>query len=319
LGSGRYWGGSIRNHRWRDIQLHFRHKKKGHMKYVEKRKQLRAFFNRPECPSPASVFDPLSARIAEMTGFKVGLFSGKIASATTLAAPDLNLITLTEFADQVRRIMRASDLSLIVDADHGYGNALNTMRTIQELEHAGVSMISIEDTVLPARFGQPLGQAELITLQEMVGKLKAAVAARRDPELMIAARTAALKHEGIQRTVERARAYAATGVDAIFLLHVTSLDDIGAIHTASGLPVIVGLGPPSLRREDMAARGARLLTQGHHPVAVMIRALQGAYAHLHKGGTPAEMLSTLATEEDVENIISSELHRKWQREYLQAN
>src|SRR4051794_23473536 len=79
-------------------------REKGSMKYLEKRKQLRAIFSKPECPSPASVFDPLSARIAEMTGFNVGLFSGKIASATTLAAPDLNLITLTEFADQVRRI-----------------------------------------------------------------------------------------------------------------------------------------------------------------------------------------------------------------------
>lgn len=288
------------------------------MKHTKQRKQLREFFSKPECPSPASVFDPLSARIAQLAGFKVGIFSGKIASATTLAAPDLNLITLTEFADQVRRIMRACDLSLIVDADHGYGNALNARRTVEELEHAGVSMLSIEDTVLPARYGQGLGQVELISREEMVGKLKAAVSARQDPELMIAARTAALKHEGIKRTIERAKAFADTGVDAIFLLHVTGLDDIEAVHTASGLPIIVGLGPPSLTRENMAAHGARLLTKGHYPISVVIKALQGAYAHLYKDGSISDMKPTLAAEEDVDHIVRAEIHKNWQREYLDA-
>lgn len=95
----------------------------------------------PDCISPASVYDAMSARLAQAAGFTVGLFSGKIASASTLGAPDLNVITLTELAEQARRITRASDLSLVVDADHGYGNALNVTRTVEELEHAGISMI----------------------------------------------------------------------------------------------------------------------------------------------------------------------------------
>lgn len=288
------------------------------MNFNARRKRLRAVFAAQDCISPASVYDAMSARIAQLTGFEIGLFSGKIASRTTLASPDLNLITLTEFTEQARRITRASDLSLIVDADHGYGNALNAMRAVEELEHAGVSMVSIEDIVLPARYGQAIGQPELVSLDEMADKVKAAVAARQDDALMIAARTAALKHEGIDRTVARVEAYAAAGADAIFLLHVTRLEDIEAVHDAAGLPVIVGLGPPTLTREAMAAKGARVLTQGHHPVAAAARALQETYAHFYRGGSPDDIKSRLVSEANLEKMMHGERHEEWQRQYLGA-
>jgi carboxyvinyl-carboxyphosphonate phosphorylmutase len=288
------------------------------MNHSDRRKQLRAILGAPECISPASVYDAMSARIAELTGFRIGIFSGKIASGTTLASPDLNLITLTEFADQARRIMRASDLSLIVDADHGYGNALNVMRTVEELEYAGVSMLSIEDTVLPVRYGQPLGEAELIPLDEMADKVRAAVKARQDGGLMIAARTAALRHEGRERTLARVKAYARAGADAIFLLHVKTLDDIDAVHAASGLPIVVGLGPPSLTRTDMAARGARVLTQGHFPVAAAAKALQDAYEHFYRGGSPEEIKGKLASDEQMKKIVRGEHYDDLQRDYLRA-
>jgi oxaloacetate decarboxylase len=120
------------------------------------------------------VFDALSARIAESVGGEVGILSGSVCAATMLGVPDLALQTLIEFSDQVRRITRASNLSVFVDADHGYGNALNAMRTVEELEHAGLSGLAIEDVVLPARFGGP--EAELISIEEMNGKLRAALA-----------------------------------------------------------------------------------------------------------------------------------------------
>src|SRR4029078_11775001 len=152
------------------------------MRHTGQRKRLRAVFAGNQCISPASVYDGLSARVAESVGYKVGMLAGSVASNTTLAAPDLIVLTLTEFADQVRRIMRASDLSLIVDADHGYGNALNVMRTVEECEHSGVSAMSIEDTLLPTRFGKTGGE-ELIAKEEGVGKMKAALKARQDPSL----------------------------------------------------------------------------------------------------------------------------------------
>ena len=128
------------------------------MTHTEQRQKLRAIFAGNQCFSPATVYDAMSARVAESVGFQIGMLAGSVASNTTLAAPDLILITLTEFADQVRRIMRNSNLSLVVDADHAYGNALNAMRCVQELEHAGVSCMSIEDTVLPRPFGQKVAE-----------------------------------------------------------------------------------------------------------------------------------------------------------------
>ncbi|MBM3358143.1 MAG: oxaloacetate decarboxylase [Betaproteobacteria bacterium] len=286
------------------------------MNHTEQRKRLRAVLAGSKCLSPASVYDPLSARVAETVGYELGMLAGSVASSTTLAAPDLIVLTLTEFADQIRRIMRASRLSLIVDADHGYGNALNVMRTIEELEHAGVSAMSIEDTALPARYGQAEGTDELISTGEMTGKLRAAVAARRDASLVIAGRTAALKVEGTEGAVARAKAYAATGVDAIFIVGLETLEQIEAIYAAVKLPIIVGTAPPSLKREDMAARGARILLQGHQPVAAAVKALHETYAHLYSGGAPADLKSRVASPQEMERLVAGETYRKWQREYL---
>ena len=286
------------------------------MNHTERRQRLRALFKAPKCLSPASVFDPLSARVAQAVGYEVGMLAGSVSSNTTLAAPDLIVLTLTEFADQVRRMMRASTLSLLVDADHGYGNALNAMRTVQELEHAGVSALSLEDTVLPTPFGKKEGDEQLVSTAEMVGKLKAAVHARQDPSLIIAGRTSALRSEGTEKTVERAKAYAATGVDAIFLVGLTTVDQLKAVHDAVRLPIIIGSAPASLKREDLAANGARILLQGHQPVAAAVKALRECYAHLYGGGSPEEFKSRVASAQEMEQLVSAGDYRKWQQEYL---
>src|SRR5439155_6961606 len=119
----------------------------------ERRKRYRQVLEGNVCVHPASVFDAMSARMAQSLGFEVGMFAGSIGSGTVLGAPDLVVLTLTEFADQIHRIARGSDLPLMVDADHGYGNALNVMRTVEELETSGVAALTIEDTVLPIPFG----------------------------------------------------------------------------------------------------------------------------------------------------------------------
>jgi len=287
-----------------------------HLRHTEQRKRFRAILNGNECLSPASVYDALSARVAESVGYKLGILAGSVSSNTTLAAPDLILLTLTDFADQVRRIMRTSDLSLLVDADHGYGNALNVMRTVQELEHAGVSAMSIEDTSLPIRYGQPEGKDELISTGEMVGKLKAAVAARRDPSTVIAGRTAALKVEDTARTVERVKAYAACGVDCIFVIGVETVDQVKAIHEASKLPVIVGSAPASIKREDFAKAGARVLLQGHQPVAAAVKALRAVYEHLHNGGAAADLKDKIASNKEMDALVFGEDYKKYMRDFL---
>jgi oxaloacetate decarboxylase len=278
-----------------------------------RRQRLRALLAGPVCLSPATVFDALSARVAESVGYEIGVLSGSVAGSTLLAAPDLALQTATEFADQVRRIMRVSNLSLLLDSDHGYGNALNVMRTVEELEHAGASAIAIEDTVMPARFGA--AGLEVVSTEEMAKKLRAALHARRDPSLMIVGRTAALKAEDARRAAERAKVYAATGIDAIFITGLKTLEEFDAIRAAVKLPIIVGLAP-ELKRADLAARGVRLLLRGHHPVAAAVKALRDVYTHLYNGGAPAELKSVIASPAEMEQLLNAGQYEEWRRQYL---
>ena len=241
--------------------VYARGKERRKMLLSERRERFRRVLSGDECVHPASIFDPMSARMAESLGFDIGMFAGSIASATVLGAPDLVVLTLTEFADQIRRITRASNLSLLVDADHGYGNALNVMRTVEELESAGVSAMTIEDTVLPRAFGN---QAEgMISIAEMVGKLSGAIEARQDPSLVIVGRTNGLRHGGIAETEKRVKAYQETGIDAIFLVGANSPEEIEAVHRATTLPLLLGGSPPSLgNRDSLAAGGVRIALQG---------------------------------------------------------
>src|ERR1700756_3930677 len=149
----------------------------------QRREKLRSILSGSACVRPGSVYDAISIRIAEDLGFEVGMFGGSVASLAVLGDSDIALITLTELAEQVRRMSRASALPVLVDADHGYGNALNVRRTVQELEAAGAAGLTIEDTLLPQAFGQ--AKAQLISLEEGVGKMKAALDARDHPRLGI--------------------------------------------------------------------------------------------------------------------------------------
>ncbi len=251
--------------------------------------------------------------MAENVGYEIGVLSGSVSASTLLAAPDLVLQTLTEFSDQVRRITRVSNLSLLLDADHGYGNALNVMRTVQELEHAGAAAIMIEDTVMPPRFGAT--GLEIVSTGEMVAKLRAALHARQDPALIIIGRIAALKAEDTRRAAERARAYATTGIDAVFITGLETLEDFDAIRAAVKIPIIVGLAP-MLKREDLAARGVRLLLQGHQPVAAAVKALRDVYAHLYNGGAPAELKSLIASPDEMDRLVKGGQYQEWRRQYL---
>jgi len=182
----------------------------------ERRERFPAILAGTRCVHPGSVYDAISARIAEDLGFEVGMFSGSIGSMAVLGAPDLVVLTLTEFGAQANRICRAGNLALLVDADHGYGNALNVRRTVEELETAGICALSIEDTVLPRPYGGD-GKPRLTSIEEGVGKMRAAVSARQDENLVIAGRTSALAIADLDEARKRAKAYEAAGVDAIFL------------------------------------------------------------------------------------------------------
>ena len=187
------------------------------------------------CVHPASVHDAVSARIAADLGFELGMFAGSVASLAVLGAPDLIVLTLTEFADQAYRIGRAAELPLLVDADHGYGNALNVMRTVEELENAGVAGCRSRTRCCRAPFGAS-DKPQLISIEEGVGKMKAALAARRDPDLVIAGRTSAVGITGVEDTIVRAKAYAATGVDAMFLVGIKTREQLEAVAPELRIP-----------------------------------------------------------------------------------
>src|ERR1700730_16444746 len=164
------------------------------MTFRKRRDALRLILTGSRCVRPGSVYDAISIRIAEDLGFEVGMFGGSGASLAVLGDPDVTLMTLTELAEQMRRMSRAASLPVLVDADHGYGNALNVRRTVEELETAGAASLNIKDPLLPQAFAQP--GVQLISLEEGVGKMKAAVDALGDPALVIIARTAAASVSG---------------------------------------------------------------------------------------------------------------------------
>ncbi len=132
---------------------------------------------------------------------------------------------------------------------------------------------------------------------------------------MLIGRTAALKVEDIERTVARVRAYAGTGVDAIFLSGLASLEQFEAIRAAVSLPIVVG-SAPNVKRQDLAGRGVRLLLQGHQPVAAVVKALQDVYAHLHSGAPPAELKAKIASAEEMASVMKAEQYDAWRRDFL---
>src|SRR5215510_7455640 len=234
------------------------------MNWSERRRRFRTILSGNSCVHPGSVYDAISARIAENLGFEVGMFAGSIGSMSVLGAPDLIVLTLSEFAGQAYRICRAGNLALLVDADHGYGNALSARRTVEELETAGVSGLTIEDTLLPAAYGA--GKAQLVSIDEGVGKMRAALAGRQDPNLCVIGRTVALGITGLEDTLARVTAYAATGVDAIFLVGLRTREQLEAVSKAITLPLILGNAPAELQDlAYLASHNVRICLQGHLP------------------------------------------------------
>ncbi|WP_315292294.1 oxaloacetate decarboxylase [Pseudomonas oleovorans] len=277
----------------------------------ELRNAFRALLASPASHHTASVFDPLSARIAADLGFEVGILGGSIASLQVLGAPDIALITLSEFAEQATRIGRVARLPVIADADHGYGNALNAMRTVAELERAGVAALTLEDTLVPAQFGRK--SYDLISVEEGIGKLRAAQEARYDNALAIIART----HAGVQpltEVIQRTRAYRDAGADAICLVGVKNFDQLEAITEGLQMPLmLVTYGNPELRDDRrLAELGVRIVVNGH---AAYFAAIKATYDSLREqrgiavgNGLTASQLVTRYTHPD--DYIA------WARQYL---
>ena len=283
---------------------------------TDRRQRFRAVLAGDVCVHPGSVFDPMSARIAEELGFEVGMYAGSTASLTVLGAPDLILLTLTEFADQARRICRAARrLPVLVDADHGYGNALNAMRTVEELETAGVAAMTLEDTVLPRPYGS--GTVALISLEEGMGRVKAALAARDDPSFVVAARSGVVSVNGVEDAVRRTKAYTASGADALFYTGIKTRAELDAVSAVATLPIIVG-GVEGTELNDkvyLAARGVRIALQGHQPIVAAQKAVYDALKALRDGVRPRD-LPGLPKDDLMARATRDADYKRWTREFL---
>jgi len=285
------------------------------MNWADRRERLRAIIKGNRCIHPASVYDGISARIAEDLGFEAMMFAGSVASFSVIAAPDICVLTLTEFAEQAYRINRAGTLPLLVDADHGYGNALSVKRTVEELETAGVAALTIEDTLLPTPFGAS-GEAGLISIAEGVGKMRAALAGRQDPRLVIVGRTSAIAITGVDDTIARLRAYEAAGVDMLFMAGVKTRAELDAVASAVKLPLFLGGVPEAmLDLEYLAARNVRVCLQGHQSFWASVNGVHEALKALREGRKPSE-LKNIAPPDLQKRVLRQDDTAKWSKTFL---
>ncbi len=235
--------------------------------------RLRELLGRPEPLLAAGAYDALSARMVEAAGFDAVYLTGFGASASLLGRPDIGLLTQTEMAGHAARLAAAVGVPIIADADTGYGNPLNVIRTVQEYERAGVGGLHLEDQAAPKKCGHLAGKV-LVPTQEHVARIRAACAARTDPDLVIIARTDARANEGLEAAIDRARHYADAGADLLFVEAPQSLEEIDRVAEAlRGYPLLFnwvegGKTPPvSLAR--LAELGFRTVI---YPVAALLAA-----------------------------------------------
>jgi len=236
------------------------------------------------------VYDALSALVAEQAGFEALYLSGASIAYTRLGRSDIGLTTFTEVEDTLARITERVALPVIVDADTGFGNALNTQRTVRGFERAGAAMVQLEDQTFPKRCGHLDGKG-VVPTREMVGKLKAALDARQSADTLILARTDALAIEGIDAALDRAEAYLETGVDALFIeaLRSPAQMDIACARFAHRVPLLANMvegGKTPIQDADaLQAHGFRIAIFPGGTARAVVHTLQGYYGSLQQHRT----------------------------------
>ena len=251
---------------------------------------LKTRLSQPNIVLAPGVYDALSALIAEQSGFEALYLSGASIAYTRLGRSDVGLTTFTEVADTLARITERVNLPVIVDADTGFGNALNVMRTVKGFERAGAAMIQIEDQTFPKRCGHLDGKA-VVPVDEMVGKLKAALDARTSSDTLILARTDALAAEGLNAAFERAQAYLDAGVDALFIEALRTPEQMAAACQRFGnrapllANMVEGGKTPVQNAATLQAQGFKIAIFPGGTARAVAHTLQGYYASLKQHQT----------------------------------
>lgn len=269
------------------------------------------------------IYDAFGARLVEQAGFEAAYLSGNAASASLLGRPDVGLVDLTLITGHARRVASCVDIPVICDADTGYGNAVNVRRTVEEFEATGVAAIHLEDQVSPKRCGQLPGARPVIELAEAVGKIEAAVAARRDPDFVIIARTDAAEAHGLEEAIKRGKAYHMAGADVLFIemkSGATVLDDIRRVTSEVGAPCLVNMGAGG-KLDELTASGIERLGPRIAIYPGLARAAAGfamreALAVLKRDGNTVVMRERMLSLKEYNEALKLHEVEEWEKRYL---
>lgn len=264
------------------------------------------------------VFNALVGRLAEEAGFSAVYLSGAALSAS-MALPDVGLVTLTEFVNAAKTITDATKLPLICDADTGFGEALNVERTVQQFERAGVAGIHLEDQEMPKRCGHLSGKS-IVDAQDMAAKIRAAAAARRDPDFFLIARTDARGVNGFADAVARAHKYREAGADAIFPEAMESPEEFARFAKEVPGPLLANMTEfgksPLLTAQQLADLGYRLILFPVTTLRVALKAAEAVLAEIRKSGTQSAAIPNMLTRTRLYELLNYSGYEARDREYF---
>lgn len=260
--------------------------------------QLRQLLSQPGCLVAPGVADAFASRLVKLEGFKAVYMTGFGTSLTRLGMPDVGLLTANEMIDNASRIVDASELPVIADADTGYGNAINMRRTIRDYEKSGVAAVHIEDQAWPKRCGHLAGK-RVIPADEMVAKIKAACDARRDKDFVIITRTDAIAVEGLEAALERGERYREAGADVLFIEAPVGREQVEIVSKRfPGVPLLYNMAAsgktPDLPADELGRLGYKLAIYPNWVLLAAIPAMQNMLRELHKTGSIAHMRDKVA-------------------------
>jgi len=286
---------------------------------MSSRKTLKELLERQRLLVAPGCFDGLSARLVESAGFEAAYLSGG-AVARSLGIPDIGLVTLSETIERAAQVVATVKLPIIADADTGYGNAVNLVRTVREFERVGVAAIHIEDQITPKRCGHLEGK-EVISLAEMAKKLEAALATRSDPDFCIIARTDARAVNGFEDAINRGQAFARLGVDAIFVEAPQSEEELAEIpRRIPDVPILVnvfkGGKTPMLPVARLEAMGYRIAIYPSETQRAAIHAMRKALETLRREGTTSSIDDALTTFKERDQVVGLDDWQKLEKQYL---
>lgn len=265
--------------------------------------------------------DALTAKIIEQTGFPVVYMTGYGQAASHLGKPDVGLLTLTEMVSRAANIVEAVNIPVIADADTGFGNAVNVIRTIREYEKAGVAAIQLEDQVAPKKCGHMIGR-QVVPKEEMVGKIKAAADARRDADLIIIARTDARTVHGIDEALERAKAYEEAGADLLFIESPETIDEMKQITSLFRVPVLANMveggRTPFLPTQELDELGYDLVIFPTASTYLAAKAIGRLMETLLQTGTTKSLLQDMITFEEFNRLIGLPQIREIENRYVKG-